>query len=175
VHSVITGFFSGSMITQLFWLLFENQEPLEIWSQLIMDHTFYDYFRCPESRLIPFDGNLSQGLGIFRFGEDVTCYGQSCVGDRARKYDSPLCDISSAVKFGEHIVELPLIRMMWRRISAASLMRVIWANTKRNCPQPIVPRHLLLGTPAYVGAIPQNLAANIFARTNHQVFPALAG
>src|SRR6266404_6129937 len=27
-----------------------------------------------------------------------------------------------------------LIRMMWRRISAASLMRVIWANTKRNCP-----------------------------------------
>src|SRR6267154_1711896 len=73
-----------------------------------MDHTFYDYFRCPESTVdFRLTGNLSQGLGYFRFGEDVTCYGQSCVGDRARKYDSPLCDISSAVKFGEHIVELP--------------------------------------------------------------------
>ncbi len=73
-----------------------------------MDHTFYDYFRCPESTVdFRLTGNLSQGLGYFRFGEDVTCYGQSCVGDRARKYDSPLCDISSAVKFGEHFVELP--------------------------------------------------------------------
>src|SRR6266478_4833745 len=73
-----------------------------------MDHTFYDYFRCPESTVdFRLTGNLSQGLGYFRFGEDVTCYGQSCVGDRARKYNSPLCDISSAVKFGEHIVELP--------------------------------------------------------------------
>jgi glycosyltransferase involved in cell wall biosynthesis len=73
-----------------------------------MDHTFYDYFRCPESTVdFRLTGNLSQGLGYFRFGGDVTCYGHSCVGDMARKYDFPLRDISSAVRLGEHIVELP--------------------------------------------------------------------
>jgi len=53
-------------------------------------------------------------------------------------------------------------------------MRVIWANTKQIAPQPIVPRHLLLGTPAYVGAIPQNLQQISLRGQNHQVFPALA-
>jgi len=81
----------------------KRKEPLEIWSlSKNGSPPFYDYFRCPESTVdFRLTGNLSQVLGYFRFGEDVTCYGQSCVGDRARKYDSPLCDISSAVKFGE--------------------------------------------------------------------------
>jgi glycosyltransferase involved in cell wall biosynthesis len=73
-----------------------------------MNHTFYDYFRCPGSTVdFRLTGKLSPGLGYFQFGGDVTCYGRSSAGDLARNYNSALCDLRSAVQLGEQIVELP--------------------------------------------------------------------
>ncbi len=73
-----------------------------------MNHTFYDYFRCPDSTVdLRLAGDLSENSGYFRFGQDVTCYGRSSMGNPARRYGSSMLDVRSAANIGDGIVELP--------------------------------------------------------------------
>lgn len=67
-----------------------------------------DRFRCPED-LVDFEvtGQLSDGAGYFRLGEDVICYGQCASGAPATAVTDQLHDARPHVEVRESSVHLP--------------------------------------------------------------------
>lgn len=67
-----------------------------------------DYFRCDA---LPADiqvmGKLSEDAGYFRYGSEIVCYGCSATGQRSRKPDDLLYDVSVDVKKNGSSVQLP--------------------------------------------------------------------
>src|SRR5208283_2510917 len=54
-----------------------------------------DYFRCPEVFAdFALRGDLCPGEGYFRFGPEVTCYGQSSLGYYAETPAKATCDLA---------------------------------------------------------------------------------
>jgi hypothetical protein len=73
-----------------------------------MNQAFRYYFRCPDSVAdFRLGGELQKESGFFRFGEDVDCYGQSCVRRPSANYRAHLDDVSFAAKIGRRHVTLP--------------------------------------------------------------------
>jgi hypothetical protein len=59
-----------------------------------MNRAFLDYFRCPEIYAdFALRGDICPGEGYFRFGPDLICYGQSCLGYYAETPAKATCDL----------------------------------------------------------------------------------
>jgi hypothetical protein len=86
----------------------EKYWPFDGIIQLIMNQAFRDYFRCPDSAAdFRLGGELQKESGFFRFGEDVDCYGQSCIRQPAPTYRERLDDVSFAANIDRQHVILP--------------------------------------------------------------------
>jgi hypothetical protein len=60
-----------------------------------LNEVFMDYFRCPEVFAnFALRGDLCPGEGYFRFGPDVTCFGQSSLGYYAKTPAKTTCDLA---------------------------------------------------------------------------------
>jgi glycosyltransferase involved in cell wall biosynthesis len=73
-----------------------------------MSHSFFDYFRCPDSTVrFSLTGELSKESGYFRFGKGITCYGRTASSKSCPNYSSNLWDSIPAIKTGFREVGLP--------------------------------------------------------------------
>lgn len=84
-----------------------------------------DHYRCPEAFVnLRLQGPLSEEAGFFRFGSDITCYGRSSSGTRARSAHLPLYDVSNDVKVQGSELFLPfdpteiIDNLRWERYTA---------------------------------------------------------
>src|SRR5262249_2715797 len=62
--------------------------------QHCLSQVIQDRYRCPEDTLgFQLAGDLSQGSGFFRFGEDAICYGRTVSGDLSATPKGQLRDV----------------------------------------------------------------------------------
>lgn len=73
-----------------------------------MSHSFFDYFRCPDSTVrFSLTGELSKESGYFGFGKGITCYGRTASSEALPNYSSDLWDSTPAIKTGFREVGIP--------------------------------------------------------------------
>lgn len=73
-----------------------------------MNRTLIDFYRCPENTAnFALVGKLSEKVGFFRFGPDVTCYGQCTSGSPSKLACGGLHDVSAEVRTEGSTVWLP--------------------------------------------------------------------
>src|SRR5262245_20226781 len=73
-----------------------------------MSVEFQQHFRCPESvGAFRVSDDLAPGPGFFRFGPDVTCYGQAAGVRLASSYLDSLEDCSAAIAVQNGRIQLP--------------------------------------------------------------------
>lgn len=73
-----------------------------------MNNAFRAYFRCPDAAVdFQLGEEVQKEIGFFRFGEDVECYGRSCVRRPPAKYCEDLEDVALAAKIHRDRVSLP--------------------------------------------------------------------
>src|ERR1700722_4845570 len=73
----------------------------------MLDQSFTDYYRCPPSfAQVGLSGALSGGAGFFRFGPDLTCYGESSASPQ-ESVTGILYDVANEAKAEEGTIRLP--------------------------------------------------------------------
>src|SRR5579872_2906470 len=73
-----------------------------------MDVALFDYFRCPEElATLDVSRDLCGKEGFFRFGREITCYGQCAGGTPPQRLSQQLADKSGNTRIKCGRVELP--------------------------------------------------------------------
>jgi glycosyltransferase involved in cell wall biosynthesis len=76
--------------------------------QIKMTSAFYEHFRCPDSVVnFRLTGKLSEAQAFFRFGEEVTCFGQTCGARITRDHSGQLGDALPGSDSRDGEVRLP--------------------------------------------------------------------
>ncbi len=97
-----------------------------------MMHALLEYYRCPiESTRLALRETLPAPRGFFRFGPDITCYGQCTLGEVARRPTETLRDSWEHVRVLQDVVELPFdltevvtsLRLEYYRDASSRAMR----------------------------------------------------